>query len=100
MVLLNPVIHLYWAHALATAEEMLKVTQFPMGVCGAQAEREYVTLDSKQITCPSCRERAKARSGSGSGRRDERALTARSLPPGARLRPEGRIRWRRDRRGR
>jgi hypothetical protein len=58
VVLLDPVIHLYWAHALARAEEMLKV------VCGAQAEREHVTLDSKKITCPSCRERAKARSGS------------------------------------
>ena len=43
---------------------MLKVTHFPMGVCGAQVEREHVTLDSKKITCPSCRERAKARSGS------------------------------------
>jgi hypothetical protein len=64
VVLLNPVIHLYWAHALARAEEMLKVTHFPMAVCGAQAEREYVTLDSKKITCPSCRERANARSGS------------------------------------
>ena len=53
MVLLDPVIHFYWAHALARAEEMLKVTHFPMGVCGAQAEREYVTLDSKKITCPS-----------------------------------------------
>ena len=29
MVLLDPVIHLYWAHALARAEEMLKVTQSP-----------------------------------------------------------------------
>ena len=61
MVLLDPVIHLYWAHALARAEEMLKVTHFPMGVCGAQAEREHVTLDSMKITCPSCRERAKVR---------------------------------------
>jgi hypothetical protein len=30
------------------------------GVCGAQAEREYVTLDPKKITCSSCGERAKA----------------------------------------
>jgi hypothetical protein len=64
VVLLDPVIHLYWAHALARAEEMLKVTHFPMGVCGAQAEREHVTLVSKKITCPSCQKRAKARSGS------------------------------------
>jgi hypothetical protein len=64
VVLLYPVIHLYWGHALARAEEMLKVTRFPMGICGAQAEREYVTLDPKKITCPSCRERAKVRSGS------------------------------------
>ena len=64
MVRLDPVIHLYWAYALARAEEMFKVTRFPPGVCGAQAEREHVTLDSKKITCPSCRERAKARSGS------------------------------------
>jgi hypothetical protein len=60
----DPVIHLYWAYALARAEEMFKVTRFPPGVCGAQAECEYVTLDPKKITCPSCRERAKARSGS------------------------------------
>lgn len=64
MVLPDPVIHLYWAYALARAEEMLKVTHVPMGVCGAQADREYVTLDPKKITCPSCRGRAKARSGS------------------------------------
>ena len=31
MVLLDPVIHLYWAHALARPEEMLKVTHYPMG---------------------------------------------------------------------
>ena len=62
MVLLDPVIHLYWAHALARAEEMLKVSHFPTCVCGAQAEREYVTLEPKKITCPACRERAKARS--------------------------------------
>ena len=62
VVLLNPVIHLYWAHALARAEEMFKVTRFPPGICGAQAEREYISLDPKKITCPSCRERAKARS--------------------------------------
>ena len=62
MVRLDPVIHLYWAYALARAEEMFKVTRFPPGVCRAQAEREYVTLDPKKITCPSCRERAKARS--------------------------------------
>ena len=43
---------------------MFKVTRFPPGVCGAQAEREYVTLDPNKLTCPSCRERAKARSGS------------------------------------
>jgi hypothetical protein len=60
----DPVIHLYWAYALARAEEMFKVTSLPTGVCGAQAEREYVTLHQKKITCPSCRERAKARSGS------------------------------------
>ena len=53
MVLPDPVIHLYWAYALAKAEEMFKVTRFPPGVCGAQAEREYVTLDP-----------TKARSGS------------------------------------
>jgi hypothetical protein len=56
-------IHLYWAYALARAEEMFKVTRFPTGICGAQTEREYVTLDLRKITCPSCRERAKARSG-------------------------------------
>jgi len=64
VVLPHPVIHLYWAYALARAEEMFKVTRFPIGSCGAQAEREYVTLDPKKITCPSCRERAKTRSGS------------------------------------
>ena len=64
MALLDPVIHFYWAHALARAEEMLKVTHFPMGVCGAQGRARVRDLDSKKITCPSCRERAKARSGS------------------------------------
>jgi hypothetical protein len=64
VVLPDPVIHLYWAYAQARAEEMFKVTGLPTGVCGAQAEREHVTLDPKKITCPSCRERAKARSGS------------------------------------
>ena len=64
MVLLDPVIHLYWAHALARAEEMLKVSHFAPCVCRAQADREYVMLDRKKITCPSCRERAKAKSGS------------------------------------
>jgi hypothetical protein len=43
---------------------MFKQTPFPTGVCGAQAEREYVTLDPKKITCPFCSERAKARSES------------------------------------
>ena len=60
MLLPDPVIHLYWAHALARAEEMFKETSFPTGMCGAQAERECVTLDAKKVTCPSCRERAKA----------------------------------------
>ena len=50
----DPVIHLYWAYALTRAEEMFKVTRFPIGSCGAQAEREYVTLDPKKITCASC----------------------------------------------
>ena len=63
MALPDPVIHLYWAYALARAKEMFKVTLFPMGVCGAQAEREYVSLDPRRITCPFCRERAKARNG-------------------------------------
>jgi hypothetical protein len=58
----DPVIHLFWAYALARAEEMFKVTRFPPGVCGAQDEREFVTLHPKKITCPSCRERVKARS--------------------------------------
>ena len=66
MVLLDRVIHLYWAYALARAEEMFKVTRFPAGICGTQAEREYIRLDPKKITCPFCRERAKARSGSES----------------------------------
>ena len=39
---------------------MFKVAPFPTGVCGAHAEREHVTLDLKKITCPLCRERAKA----------------------------------------
>jgi hypothetical protein len=41
---------------------MLKVSRFPPGICGAQAERECVTLNPKKITCPLCREQAKARS--------------------------------------
>ena len=57
MLLPDPVIHFYWAYALARAEEMFNETPFPTGVCGAQAERECVTLDPN-----SCRERAKARS--------------------------------------
>jgi hypothetical protein len=64
VALLDPVIHLYWGYALTRVEEMFKVTPFPTGVCGAQAEREYVTLDSKKITCPFCREQAKPWSGS------------------------------------
>ena len=55
MVLLDRVIHLYWAYALARAEEMFKVTRFPAGICGTQAEREYISLDPKKITCPFCR---------------------------------------------
>ena len=58
---LPDVIHLYWAYALARGQEMFKHTPFPRGVCGSQAERECVTLDPKRITCPSCREGAKAR---------------------------------------
>ena len=54
----------YWAYALARAEEMFRVTRLPPGVCGAQAEREYVTLEPKKLTCPFCRERAKATIGS------------------------------------
>jgi hypothetical protein len=68
VILLDPVIHLYWAYALAGAEEMFKVTRFPPGVCGAQVEREYVTLDPNKLTCPSCREPAKARSGTAQER--------------------------------
>jgi hypothetical protein len=62
VVLPDRVIHLYWAYALARAEEMFKGTLLPPGICGAQAEREFVTLDAKKITCPFCREQAKARS--------------------------------------
>ena len=63
MALHHPIIHLYWAYALARAEEMFKGALLPPGICGAQAEREFVTLDAKKITCPFCKERAKARSG-------------------------------------
>jgi hypothetical protein len=42
VVLPDPVIHLYWAYAMARAEEMFKVTRFPPGFCGAQAERQFV----------------------------------------------------------
>jgi hypothetical protein len=64
VLLPDPVIHLYWAYALARVDEMFQETPFPTGVCGAHAERECVTLDPKKITCPFCRQRAKARSGS------------------------------------
>ena len=47
MALPDPVIHLYWAYALARAEEMFKVTRFPSGMCGVQDEREFVTLHPK-----------------------------------------------------
>jgi hypothetical protein len=49
---------------MARAEEMFKVTRFPPGFCGAQAECQFVTLDPKKITCPFCRERPDARGGS------------------------------------
>jgi hypothetical protein len=61
VLLPDPVIHFYWAYAQARAEEMLNESRFPTAVCGAQTDRECVTLDLKKITCPSCRERAKAR---------------------------------------
>jgi hypothetical protein len=63
VILPDPVIHLYWAYAVAKAEEMFNVTRFPPGVCGADAEREHVALHPKN-TRPFCRQRAKARSGS------------------------------------
>ena len=34
--------------SLARAEEMFKVTGLPMGICGAQAEREHVTLNPQE----------------------------------------------------
>jgi hypothetical protein len=52
LIVPDPVIHLYWAYALAKAEEMFKLTRFPPG------EREYVTLDPKKITCPFCSSRS------------------------------------------
>jgi len=42
----DPVIHLYWAYAVVRAKEMFNVTLFPIGVCGGQAERQYVSLDA------------------------------------------------------
>jgi hypothetical protein len=52
LIVPDPVFHLYWAYALAKAEEMFKLTRFPPG------EREYVTLDPKKITCPFCSSRS------------------------------------------
>ena len=67
---------------LARAEETFKVTHFPMGVCGAQAEREYVTLDPKNIACPSCWEsEPQARSGSEKEPRPQHASLGRVHGP-------------------
>jgi hypothetical protein len=35
VLLPDPVIHLYWAYALARVDEMFQETPFPTGVCGA-----------------------------------------------------------------
>ena len=54
--------HLYWGYKLSRAEELLKVTAVCPTVCNLSCEREDVTLDPNKVTCPACRERAKARS--------------------------------------
>jgi hypothetical protein len=54
--------HLYWGYKLSRAEELLKVTAVCPTVCNLSREREDVTLDPNKVTCPACRERAKARS--------------------------------------
>ena len=54
--------HLYWGYKLSRAEEILKVTAVCPTVCNLSCEREDVTLDPNKVTCPACRERAKARS--------------------------------------
>jgi hypothetical protein len=55
---------------------MFKGTLLPPGICGAQAERELVSLDAKKITCPFCRERAQTRVR----RRDEPHLEDKRRP--------------------
>jgi hypothetical protein len=54
--------HLYWGYRLSRAEELLKVTALCPTVCNLACEREDVTIDLKKVTCPACRERAKAKS--------------------------------------
>ena len=46
--------HLYWGYKLSRA--------VCPTVCNLSCEREDVTLDPNKVTCPACRERAKARS--------------------------------------
>jgi hypothetical protein len=69
VLLPDPVIHLYWAYALARVEEMFEETPFPTGVCGAQTEREYVTLDPKKS--PARFVGSEPRRGARASRRDE-----------------------------
>jgi hypothetical protein len=62
--------HLFWGYKLSRAEELLKVSVVCTTVCNFVSEREDVTLDPNKVTCPACRERAKARSqqeGTASG---------------------------------
>ena len=54
-------IHLFWGYKLSEAEELLKVTSVCTTLCNLVFEREDVTLGPNKVTCPVCRERAKAK---------------------------------------
>jgi hypothetical protein len=54
--------HLYWGYKLSRAEELLRVTAICPTVCNLACDPGDVTIDPNKVTCPACRERAKARS--------------------------------------
>jgi hypothetical protein len=52
--------HLHWSYSTKAGNRLLNETKRGLAVCGAQAPRHELTIDTANVTCPQCEAKAKA----------------------------------------
>jgi hypothetical protein len=56
----RPATHLHWSYATKDGNRLLGETKRGLAVCGVQAPRHELTIDTANVTCPQCEAKAKA----------------------------------------